>query len=114
MSGWAQSSSVLLFSWSPPPLLDINGNISHYTVRVTEVDSGRVWMFLAIELHITVASLKPYHEYSCTVSASTVGNGPFSKAITVRTAQGGKSKLCKGPQKNDHSASYQQKFIKQI
>ena len=90
VTGQAQSSSVLLFSWSPPPPMNANGIITHYSVRITEVDSGRVWMFLAIELHITVASLSPYHEYYCTVSAYTIGNGPFSETITVRTAQAGK------------------------
>lgn len=89
VSGVAQSSTLLLFSWLPPPLLDVNGIINYYIVRVRETNTGRLWTFYTIEEHIQIASLLPYSYYDCTVSAYTVGAGPFSHSVSVRTLQAG-------------------------
>jgi len=37
----------------------------------------------------TVADLKPFTEYSCTIHAVTVAGGPMSDPVLTRTAEGG-------------------------
>ena len=39
---------------------------------------------------ITIGSLHAYYTYNCTVVAVTIGPGPFSTVITVRTAEDGR------------------------
>ena len=43
---------------------------------------------------ITIGFLHPYYTYNCTVVAVTIGPGPFSTVITVRTAEDGTFDYC--------------------
>lgn len=74
-----------------PPSEDHNGVIRHYIVRCTEQDRGR--MFQQVTVNATtqriVDSLHPFYNYSCTVAAVTVAEGPSSSRITVTTEQDG-------------------------
>ena len=74
--------------WEPPE--DPNGYIREYRVNVTEVETGRMFQLITNTTGITIGSLHPYYTYNCTVSAVTIGPGPFSTVITVRTAEDGK------------------------
>ena len=37
----------------------------------------------------TVAGLSPFTDYSCTIFATTVADGPISNPVVERTAEGG-------------------------
>ena len=74
--------------WEPPE--DPNGYIREYRVNVTEVETGRMFQLITNTTGITIGSLHPYYTYNCTVSAVTIGPGPFSPAITVRTDEDGR------------------------
>ena len=58
---------------------------------MTETGSGRVLQFSTSSTQLVVTDLRPYHEYECVVVAVTVGQGPNSSAILVRTRETGKS-----------------------
>ncbi len=89
-SGYAISSSVVMLVWSPPPPIEINGVITHYTVNVVERHTGRQWTFVVIDNTLHVGGLHPHHYYDCIVSAVTIGNGPFSDVLSVITETEGK------------------------
>ena len=79
--------------WEPPK--DPNGNIREYRVNITEEETGRMFQLITSTTSITVGSLHPYYTYNCTVVAVTIGPGPFSTVITVRTAEDGRFDYCK-------------------
>ena len=79
---------------------DRNGIIVSYTVRYIAV-AGAYRNGRLREVKVSGASnemnlteLEPSVDYNITISASTsVGEGPESSKITLRTAEGGESKL---------------------
>ena len=84
--GVANSPTQVTLSWSPPPHIDINGDLQYYAVRVTEVETGRQWTFYAVDAFITIGGLHPYFNYRCQVAAHTViGSGPFTSQFYVQT-----------------------------
>lgn len=90
-NGTAESSSVIIFSWNDPPALNLNGNLRYFRAIVTEIPTGRNWSLIAVESHITLASLHPYYNYSCKVAAYTIGLGPYSKPFYAITKEEGSS-----------------------
>ena len=90
--GVANSPTQVMLSWSPPPRININGDLQYYAVRVTEVETGRQWSFYAVNSFITVGGLHPYFNYRCQVAAHTViGSGPFTDPFYVQTQELGMS-----------------------
>ena len=89
VNGVVRSSTLVTFAWSPPPLLEVNGVIQYYRVIITERHTGRTWTFFAVDDDIHIGSLHPYYYYDCTVSAYTIGAGPFSQTVSVQTNQAG-------------------------
>ncbi len=85
ISGRALSSTLVMLFWSPPPPLDVNGIIRHYTVKAVERHTGRQWTFFAVNTDLHVGSLHPYYYYDFNLSATTVGEGPYSSAFTLLT-----------------------------
>ena len=103
LHGVAQSSSVVTFTWSPPPAIDTNGIIQYYTVRVSERETGRFFSYFAIDSDITLDDLHPFFNYECTVAAYTTTNGPFSDIISVQTEEAGQFSM------SNHNALYRWK-----
>ena len=64
--------------WNPPPVEHINGIIDLYILEVTEVVTNFTWLFYAADTHINAGPLHPFCLYRCRVSASTIGQGPFT------------------------------------
>ena len=90
VTGYVESSTLVMFAWLAPPLIDQNGVIQYYVVKLLEVETGALWTFFAVEEDINIGSLHPYYNYECTVAAHTViGTGPHSIAITVLTEEAG-------------------------
>ena len=88
------SSTSFVLSWSPPPISQQNGVIREYTVNITEIQTGLSIILNSTSTSVSVLSLHPYYTYECTVSAYTVGGGPYSEVFTITTPEDGMSHLC--------------------
>ena len=88
-SGIAVSSTVVTLTWSSPPLIDINGIIRNYVIRIRERETSRVWIFQATNSHINITSLHPYYNYECEVAAHTIATGPYTDPVSVQTMEAG-------------------------
>ena len=87
----ARGTTSFQISWSPPPDEHHNGIIRHYTVNVTETETGRrLPTFTTESTQITVTNLHPYYIYYCSVAAVTVAESPHSATIGVQTREAGK------------------------
>ena len=76
-------------SWSPPPVEHHNGVIRGYNVNVTEIETGRKLRYSTQSTAIVIRALHPFYLYNCTMTAFTVGEGPSSAIIGVRTEEAG-------------------------
>lgn len=85
LSGRVVSSTVIMLTWSPPLPLEVNGAIQHYTVNVVERHTSIHWTFYVVDQTLHVGGLHPHYHYSCNVSATTVGSGPFSATLSLQT-----------------------------
>ena len=90
----ALSSTSIILTWSPPPMSCQNGIIREYRINVTEVETGRVLVFVSTSTTLTLSSLHPYYTYQCIVSAYTVGVGPYADNFTVVTLEDGMHNGC--------------------
>ena len=80
---------MVTLTWSSPPLIDINGIIRNYVIRIRERETSRVWIFQATNSHINITSLQPYHNYECEVAAHTIATGPYTDPVSVQTMEAG-------------------------
>ena len=84
------SSDSFLLSWDPPPVEDINGVIRYYMIRVTEVETGRIFHVITNITLLELNKLHPFYMYTSVVAAQTVALGPYSTAVSVRLGEEGK------------------------
>ena len=82
------SPSSVNLSWDAPPYEMQNGRIRHYNIEIIEIETGDVLEFTSNYTNITVNDLLPFYNYTCTVSAETVANGPYSDEITFVLPEG--------------------------
>ena len=85
-----ESPSSVNLTWDSPPYEMQNGRIRHYNVEIKEVETGKVLEFTSNSTNITIGNLVPFYNYTCTVSAETVSEGPSSDEITFVLPEGGK------------------------
>ncbi len=90
MTGYAVDSSSISLQWSSPPLGMLNGLLRHYQIDVIEEPTLRYFSVQASTSQHLLSLLHPFYEYSISVAATTIGNGPFSDDITVKTQPDGK------------------------
>ena len=88
----ALSSESIYLSWDPPLFSEQNGQIQHYIINITELDTGNNFIQLAIATNteFTFYSLHPHYTYAFTIAAVTVDVGPTSNSVTVMTEEDGK------------------------
>ena len=91
VSGTVLNSSTIVLNWNPPDIEDQNGIVRYYVVNVTEVQTANIFLFTANTTALSISSLHPAYTYEITVSAVTIGPGPFSLAITLQTAEAGRN-----------------------
>ena len=89
LSGIAINSTVVILTWTLPPLIDINGIIRNYVIRIRERETSQVWIFQTTNSHINVTSLHPYYNYECEVAAHTIATGPYTNPVSVQTMEAG-------------------------
>ena len=86
--GTVVNSTSIEVSWEPPSSGDRNGIIQSYIISVLEEETMRQFQLTSAALTVAdVVGLHPYYTYIITVSAVTVGEGPYSSAISLRTIQ---------------------------
>ena len=83
------TSTSSSLTWLPPPVEVRHGVVREYQINVTEVDTGRELVLYSSTPSITISNLHPYYTYLCRVSASTIGYGPFTEALTFTTLEDG-------------------------
>ena len=91
VSGSVVNSSTIMLNWNPPDVDDQNGIVRYYVVNVTELQTGNIFQFTANATSLTVTSLHPAYTYEITVSAATIGPGPFSPTLSLQTDEAGKN-----------------------
>ena len=94
----AMSSTEIMVTWEDVPMIDRNGIIINYEIQIEPLD------FLAdifidplntTNLSILVADLEEHVFYDIRVRAYTsVGPGPYSDPVTVRTFEDGNVHIC--------------------
>lgn len=81
VDGVASDPITLRLYWSPPPLEDQNGEITHYGINITDIKQGLTHQYNTsgpVTSYI-VKDLHPYYSYLYTLTAFTVvGHGPYS------------------------------------
>ena len=76
-----------MFTWSPPQLADQNGIIVDYQVTCRLKDDV-IYQATVSNTRVIITKLKPFTNYSCSVSASTVvGSGPAAQ-MNIITEKG--------------------------
>ena len=86
----AESSRSIRLSWNPPALEHQNGILRQYIVTLVSVGSGEPITRSAEGTDTTIAGLRPFTTYFCTVAAVTVAVGPETETLQVTTDEDGK------------------------
>ena len=86
------SSTSAYLTWNPPSYEEQNGVIIEYVINVTVQETGERFQLTSNTTYLEVTTLRPYRTYMCIVAAATsVGLGPFSTSVTVKTPEDGKN-----------------------
>ena len=88
----ASDSSTLHIYWNPPNLEERNGDIVHYAINITEVESGKTTQYLTTDStsSYVVSGLLSYQFYQYTVTAFTaIGHGPYSPIQSIQMPPAG-------------------------
>ena len=80
---------MVILTWTLPPLIDINGIIRNYVIRIRERETSQVWIFQTTNSRINITSLHPYYNYECEVAAHTIATGPYTNSVRVQTMEAG-------------------------
>ena len=70
--------------------MDQNGVIRIYNIIVTE-ETGKVIEICSEDTSEVITALHPDYNYSISVAAFTIQNGPFSSQLILRTPEDSKS-----------------------
>ena len=85
-----ENITTLALSWQPPSPENQNGIIVHYTVNITEMETGRVLSLTAMNTTmLRVHLLHPFYTYTCIVAAVTIGLGPYSTPVVIQMPEDG-------------------------
>ena len=79
--------------WQAPPSEDQNGQLRSYTISAFELQTNtsttHVGEVSEGPMQLRVESLHPYYDYVCSVAAVTIGPGPYTSPLLVRTLEDG-------------------------
>ena len=95
-TGRAINSTAIIFEWQHPPPAGRNGNITGYSLIVTELITNTTTTYSqsGARIELVVSSLHPYYEYECAIAAETsVGRGPYGTAFIIRTLTDGNTRM---------------------
>ena len=88
------SSTQIQLTWQPPLSEIQNGRVRLFTVSVFEVQTNTTYSYIrrsqpSDDLTLQLESLHPFNEYVCSVAAITIGPGPYTSPLSVRTFEDG-------------------------
>ena len=89
LSGVPISSTEIILQWIPPILSGQNGIIKSYTIVVLDMQANTTTIFHNSNGIVLIRSLHPFYNYEMSVAADTVGTGPFTTPVVVRTLEDG-------------------------
>ena len=91
-SGVALNSTHIYLEWDPPPADQQFGELREYRITINELETSYTFQLSSASdvTEAIIGPLHPYYTYYCTILAVTVGEGPPSTVITVRTEEDGK------------------------
>ena len=99
------SSTQILLMWQPPANEIQNGLVRFYRISVIEVQTNTSHFYTqpSDSPAWQVGFRHPFYDYVCSVAAVTIGPGPYTSSLTVRTFEDGKLfPLIFDCQKNHH------------
>ena len=87
------NSTAISVSWSPPPLLDQNGDIIGYQLMITNQNrtnsSATVVNVTSVTSYVAIM-LQEFEVYDIEIAARTaIGLGPYSDAVSDQTFEDG-------------------------
>ena len=91
LTSYAVDSSTAILQWAAPPPEDHNGVIQDYVINITALNTGAYREMTFIGTTVVIVSLIPSFTYHFSVSARTVGIGPYSDPVTITMPQDGKT-----------------------
>ena len=83
------SSTSISIYWSPLPRELLNGELTHYSIEVQELDTNTTMKLTAGATEVVLDSLHPFYTYYISVSAVTVLPGPYTEQLSIRTLEDG-------------------------
>ena len=90
------SSTSIRVSWDEVPEIHQNGNITGYTVEITNLKLRNSTLFSTFQRTLTILHLQPHTQYSINVSASTRRGGAANITVTLEDCKNllGSIKTC--------------------
>ena len=88
----ALNSTHIHIDWEPPQEDLHHGELREYVITFLEIETSTSSQVSSDPdvTEVIIGPLHPYYTYYCTISAVTVGEGPPTTVITVRTEEDGK------------------------
>lgn len=88
-TGVALNSTHIYIDWDPLPIEQQHGELQEYRITISELETSSVLTVSSDpdETEAIIGPLHPYYTYNCTIVAVTVGEGPPSTAVIVRTEE---------------------------
>ena len=80
-------SRLIELSWSPPPTHTHNGEIVHYLIIYTEIQTGTNNTVVSFDIDVVLGNLHPFYDYLMTIAAYTIDFGPSSSPIIIQTLE---------------------------
>ena len=92
-TGMALNSTHIHINWDPPPADQHHGELIEYRINVNVIETSNSLLVSSAPdvTEAIIGPLHPYYTYNFTILAVTVGEGPPSTVITVRTEEDGRS-----------------------
>ena len=87
------NSTSIELTWEPPLFSNQNGIIRSYVVSVVEAETMGHFQLTSTTTSIIAVGLHPYYTYSFTLAAVTVGQGPYTQALTLQTFEDGEQSI---------------------
>ena len=88
-TGVSGGPNTIHVAWDPPSIDEQNGEIDGYRINVTEAETNNVFQLITNQTQITINNLHPFYTYHCYITAITVGEGPYTDAVTIVTDEAG-------------------------
>ena len=93
-TGVSGGPDTIHLAWDPPSLEHHNGEIDSYRINVTNAETGTSFQLMTNQTQITITNLHPFYTYHCYITAITVGEGPYTDAVTIVTDEAGLINPC--------------------